>query len=172
MQIRRLAADDVVAYRALRLRALQTNPEAFGSSYEETVAQPIAYMARRLVPSPDEPYTFFLGAFDPDLIGAVGFIRETRSKTRHKGAIISMYVAEVARGRGVGRALMERAIAEARQQPGLEQIVLMVVSSNEPAVRLYAACGFTRYGVEPCALKLGETCFDQDLMVLRLKDRS
>jgi RimJ/RimL family protein N-acetyltransferase len=172
MLIRRLEADDVVAYRALRLRALQTSPEAFGSSYEETVAQSLEYMARRLAPGPAEPSTFFLGAFDPDLIGTVGFVRESRLKTRHKGLSIGMYVAEAARGRGVGRALLERAIAEARQQPGLEQILLMVVSTNEPALRLYAACGFIRYGVEPCALKLGEICFDEDLMILRLRDRA
>ena len=168
MHIRRLGADDVVAYRALRLRALQTSPEAFGSSYEETVAQSLEHMARRLAPGPQEPYTFFLGAFDPDLIGTVGFVRETRLKMRHKGAIIGMYVAQVARGRGVGRALLEHTIAEARQQPGLEQILLMVVSSNETARRLYAACGFTRYGVEPRALKLGERYFDEDLMILSL----
>jgi ribosomal protein S18 acetylase RimI-like enzyme len=163
-----LGTDDVVAYRALRLRALQTSPEAFGSSYEDTVAEPVESMARRLAPGPEAPHTFFLGAFDPDLIGTVGFVRETRLKMRHKGAIIGMYVAEVARGRGVGRALLEHAIAEARQQPGLEQILLMVVSSNETALRLYAACGFTRYGVEPRALKLGERYFDEDLMILRL----
>ena len=103
MHIRRLGTDDVVAYRALRLRALQTSPEAFGSSYEETVALSLESMVRWLAPGPEAPYSFFLGAFDPDLMGMVGFVRETRVKMRHKGAIISMYVDEAARGRGVGK---------------------------------------------------------------------
>jgi len=147
---------------------LRESPEAFGSSYEETSALPPEHVTRWLRTDPAAPYDFFLGAFDPAMIGMVGFARESRLKTRHKGSIRSMYVAPEARGKGVGRALLERAIAEARRQPGLEQIALLVVSTNRGARRLYAACGFKVYGVEPHALKVGERYFDEDLMILHL----
>ncbi|MGH2388103.1 MAG: GNAT family N-acetyltransferase [Chloroflexota bacterium] len=168
MVIRRLDEDDGAAFRTLRLRALRESPEAFGSSYEEMAAQPPETLVSWLRTDPDAPHNFFLGAFDPGMIGMVGFARESRLKTRHKGSIRSMYVALEARGSGVGRALLERAIAEACRQPGLEQIALLVVSTNPAARRLYAACGFTVYGVEPCALKVGDQYFDEDLMILRL----
>lgn len=168
MLIRRLSEADGAEFRALRLRALQESPEAFGSSYEETAAQPAEYLTRWLRSDPDTPHNFFLGAFDPVMIGMVGFARESRLKTRHKGSIRSMYVAPEARGKGIGRALLEYAIAEARCQPGLEQIALLVVSTNPGARRLYASCGFTVYGVEPRALKVGNRYFDEDLMILRV----
>jgi len=168
MLIRQLSENDAAEFRALRLRALLECPEAFGSSYEETAAQPAESLTRRLRSDPDAPDNFFLGAFDPTMIGMIGFHRETRLKTRHKGSIQSMYVASEARGKGTGRALVERAVAEARQQSGIEQITLLVVATNEAARVLYASCGFEVYGVEPRALKVGDRYFDEDLMILRL----
>ena len=168
MIVRRLDETDAAAFRVLRLHALQESPVAFGSSYEETLAQPLERMEERLRRTADRPYDFVLGAFDPQLIGMVGFARETRLKTRHKGAIWGMYVAEQARGRGIGRALLQGLLAEARAQPDLETIILLVVSTNEAAKRLYRSFGFAIYGTEPCALKLGDQYYDEDLMVLRL----
>ena len=165
MIMRRLDEADAAAFRALRLHALQESPEAFGSSYEETVAQPLESMAQRLRHAPERPYDFVLGAFNPDLVAMVGFARETRAKTRHKGAIWGMYVAEQARGRGIGRALLQRLLAEACAQPGLEAITLLVVSTNEAAMHLYRSFGFVIYGTEPRALKLGDRCYDEDLMI-------
>lgn len=161
-------------FRALRLRALQENPEAFGASYEETAAQPLVSIAQRLRPDPVAPHNVILGAFDdaPDsdvLSGIVGFRREQGAKRRHKGMIWGMYVARELQGRGIGRALLERTIAAAREQPSLEQINLAVVSTNTPALRLYRSLGFASYGVEPQALKLGDhdQYVDEDLMVLQ-----
>lgn len=167
--IRCLDEADGEAFRALRLRALREHPDAFGSSYEETVSQPPDELARRMRPDPARPYNFVLGAFDPALAGMIGFYRESSLKMRHKGGIWGMYVAREAQGRGFGRALLERAIAEARAQEGLVQIALAVTSANEAARRLYLSCGFAVYGTEPRALKLGDRYLDEDLMVLRLR---
>ncbi len=54
-------------------------------------------------------------------------------------------------------------------QPGLEQIVLAVFSTNQVARRLYESCGFEVYGVEPRALKVDDQYLDEDLMILRLQ---
>jgi RimJ/RimL family protein N-acetyltransferase len=168
MHIRRLTEVDAAMYRVLRLRALKESPEAFGSSYEETVEESLAVMARRISANPAAPDNFALGAFDPALIGMIGFFREPRGKTRHKGGIWGMYVVREAQGRGVGRALLEAAIAEARRIQGLEQIGLYVVSGNQVACHLYRSFGFEVYGVERHALKIGDQYYDEDLMVLRL----
>jgi RimJ/RimL family protein N-acetyltransferase len=168
MHIRRLVEADAESYRRLRLRALRESPEAFGSSYEETVQEPLTAMARRISPNATAPDNFALGAFDPGLIGMVGFSRESRLKTRHKGAVWGMYVVREAQGRGVGRALLQTVIAEAQRIEGLEQIGLYVVSSNQAACHLYRSCGFELYGVERSALKIGEQYHDEDLMVLSL----
>ncbi|GAC1359053.1 MAG: GNAT family N-acetyltransferase [Herpetosiphon sp.] len=167
MIIRRLTQADVVQFRVLRLRALQEHPAAFGRSHEEMEAQPIATTAAHLQ-SDHAPHNFVLGAFDQSLVGIVGFVREQGKKVQHKGTVWGMYVARDATGRGIGRALLERLISEVRMQDGVSQIMLSVVSTNTSAQRLYAALGFERYGREPRALKLGDTYFDEDLLVLRL----
>jgi len=168
--IRGLNEADAPAFRALRLRALHEHPEAFGASYEDALATPVEGMAARLRHDDTWPYNFVLGAFDNTdaLIGMIGFMRQSGEKVRHKGAIWGMYVARESVGLGMGRALMERAIVEARQQPGLEQIELTVVSTNEAVRHLYQSVGFIVYGVEPQALKVGGEYVDEDLMVLRL----
>jgi len=168
--IRRLTEADAAAFRALRLRALHEHPEAFGASYKDTLATPVESMAARLSHDETWPYNVVLGAFDDAdaLIGMIGFVRQPGEKVRHKGSIWGMYVAHESAGRGAGRALMERVIAVARQQPGLEQIELAVVSTNDAARRLYQSVGFVVYGVAPWALKVGGEYVDEDLMVLRL----
>jgi ribosomal protein S18 acetylase RimI-like enzyme len=58
-----------------------------------------------------------------------------------RGEIAYLGVVPEARGRGVGRALVERAIQDAAEM-GLPLVGLAVDTSNAPAVRLYAAAGF------------------------------
>ncbi len=43
MQLRQLRADEGLAYRDVRLRALQQAPEAFAATYDEEAAQPDAF---------------------------------------------------------------------------------------------------------------------------------
>ncbi len=166
MPIRKLTEDDLDALWNIRLRALQDNPEAFGSTYEETLQRGKESFRQRLRQPHAE--TFYTGAFDESLVGIVGFYRESGAKGQHKGYIISMYVAPEQRGRGIGKALVAEAIAQARTIPGLEQLLLSVVTSNTAARRLYRSLGFEVYGLEPHALKQVDQSWDEELMILRL----
>jgi RimJ/RimL family protein N-acetyltransferase len=167
MEIRILTEADVAIYRPLRLRAVREEPHAFGSSYEDSLARPIEEMARRLRPDPATG-SQTLGAFDPDLVGMVGLLRESGTKMQHKAMIWGMYTTPEVRGRGVGKALFTAILAHARTVPGLEQVHLTVTTVNPVAQALYEAFGFRTYGVEPRSLKLGDNYLDEALMVLRL----
>ncbi|HEY5350171.1 MAG TPA: GNAT family N-acetyltransferase [Candidatus Lustribacter sp.] len=57
------------------------------------------------------------------------------------GHMLGMLVDEAYRGRGVGRALIERITAWARDQ-GFAHLNLSVFPHNERAVALYRSCGF------------------------------
>ena len=107
-------------------------------------------------------------AGDATLVGVVGLSRETRAKSRHKAVVFGMFVAPEHRRRGVGTALLAYAIAEARAQQGLEQLVLTVTASNASARRLYARHGFRSFGVEPRAIRVDGRYFDKDHMILLL----
>jgi len=56
--------------------------------------------------------------------------------------IEDVYVADDARGTGMGRALVEAALARARAR-GCRRVELDVNETNTRAIRLYERCGFT-----------------------------
>jgi len=65
---------------------------------------------------------------------------------------VSVYVAEAARGAGVGRVLLE-AIVERSEQAGFWTLNAGVFPENDPSLRLHKACGFREVGVRE---RLGE----------------
>ena len=79
-----------------------------------------------------------------------------------------MIVRRSARGRGVGRALLEDAIRRAREIPGLVQIQLSVVEGQAPAAGLYARLGFAEYGRESRAFFAQGEYYDELLLALDL----
>jgi GNAT superfamily N-acetyltransferase len=106
--IRQLTPADAADYRTIRLAALQGAPEAFGSTYAAEAGLPLQAFADRLATS------VVLGAYDgARVVGTVGFKAQTGAKDAHKGFVWGFYVAPQARGRGVGRALMDGIVAAA-----------------------------------------------------------
>jgi L-amino acid N-acyltransferase YncA len=68
----------------------------------------------------------------------------------------SIYVARRARGRGIGRALLERLCAEA-DAAQIWTIQAGILAANEASIELHATCGFRLVGVrEKLARKRGE----------------
>lgn len=59
----------------------------------------------------------------------------------------SVYVAAEARGRGVGRLLLEAAVEAARQH-GFHSVVGRIGAEQTASIALHEACGFTMVGVE------------------------
>ena len=169
MQIRQLERDDAADYHALRLRMLRIYPDAFTSSYEEDSRKPVAWAEERIAGS-GSPHDFVLGAFDAKntLIGSVGLSVESRMKQRHKAMLFGMYVAPESEARGVGRALLAGCLERALGVPGLEQINLSVTATNDRARRLYEMAGFSVFGIEERAIKVGAEYFAKAHMTLRL----
>jgi RimJ/RimL family protein N-acetyltransferase len=162
--IRPLDPTDAADYQRLRLEALQTDPAAFGSSWEEEHTRPLDFVSQRLHTVEDG--NFVLGAFDGErLVGTAGFLREARPKTRHKGMVWGVYVAPPHRGKGIARSLMTSLLDRARNQKGLDQIYLSVSVSQSAARSLYASLNFEVYGYEKRALKVGDEYFDEEHLV-------
>ena len=169
MEVRKLTETDAEAFWNIRLRALRDNPESFGASYEEFLERDIAGIAQGLRKRDTAPDDATFGAFEgTTLVGIAGFRREVEVKRRHKGIIWGMYVPLEMRGKGIGKALLQAAIAYAKTLPDLEKINLSVVLTSKEARQLFIAQGFEPYGLEKHALKLHDRYFDQELMTLPL----
>ena len=76
-------------------------------------------------------------------------------------------VAASHRRRGIGRALLEQAVAWARDA-GVLKLELHVFPWNEPAIRLYEQFGFEREGLRKEHYRRGGEHVDAILMAYRL----
>ncbi len=75
------------------------------------------------------------------IVGAVSVTGGTKERARHVG-MVEIFVAQQARGSGVGRALMEAAIVWAESNLILRKLALHVFEDNARAVQLYRSLGF------------------------------
>lgn len=165
MDIRLLSEKHAAVYKSLRLKALQEHPEAFSSSYEEEITHSIATVEKRL--SVENSFTF--GAFvDEKLVAVATLLPETKNKLKHRANIVAVYVSTSYRKAGIGKKLVEAAINKSKSIEGIEQLYLTVSSSNIGAKNLYQLLGFKTFGIDQKALKVKETYYDEELMVIYL----
>jgi RimJ/RimL family protein N-acetyltransferase len=161
---RRLSPEDAPVYKVIRLEGLRVAPRAFLSTLEEESALTLDAYRTRLGTVDNAT----IGAFmDGALVGIGTILRETRTRTRHKGDIVGMYVTPSARGAGVASGIMERLIAHGRSL-GLRVIRLELAAENASARRLYERFAFKEYGHEPRAQLHDGAWLDETLMVLLL----
>jgi ribosomal protein S18 acetylase RimI-like enzyme len=165
---------DLPAYKALRDAALADDPSAFTSdARSEALKPPEAYRVRLGLDDPRRAnYTLVARLRDAmagdRIVGAVSCESDSRIKVQHIGHLIGMMVRRDAQGRGIGRALLQACIEQARRADGLEMLTLTVTAENASAVRLYAGAGFERAGSLAHGIKVDGRYYTKDTMVMRL----
>jgi ribosomal protein S18 acetylase RimI-like enzyme len=165
--IRPIRGDDVEAFKALRLEALRTHPDSFGSDYHESLSAPESMWQDRIRTSLENKGRIFLADAGSELAGMTGVVRENGAKVNHSTFIWGVYVRPAYRGQGLGERLIRSAI-EWCELEKLRYARLTVVTSNLSAIRCYKRCGFEEVGVQPEVIRTGETYHDELLMVRRI----
>jgi ribosomal protein S18 acetylase RimI-like enzyme len=157
--IKKLTSSESGIYRALMLRGYSEHDTAFTSTFEERAGKPVDWWTKRL----QDPTSVTLGAFDvgDSLIGTVRLEAYQRQRERHKIQLNAMYVMKDNAGEGVGRRLLDDALAEARKLNGIELMNLTVTADNLAAVRLYSKLGFQTFGREAKAVKVSHGYLDK-----------
>jgi putative acetyltransferase len=91
----------------------------------------------------DPAVTFFSYRVDGELLG-IGALKHL---DRDHAEVKSMHTAEHARGRGIGRAMLEHLLASARER-GYRRVSLETgaMGAFEPALALYRSAGFEQTG--------------------------
>lgn len=88
---------------------------------------------------------FLVAEHDGVIVGQLTLQGGKRRSVRHT-ATLGITVAREWRGRGIGRRLIEEAVAWARSSGILTRIELHVFERNIGAIRLYEQCGFVTEG--------------------------
>jgi RimJ/RimL family protein N-acetyltransferase len=96
------------------------------------------------------------------VVGRLSLARDVHPASAHV-ADLGLMVAATHRRRGVGRGLLDQAVAWA-ESAGVRKLELHVFPWNEPAIALYDAYGFEREGLRKSHYRRGGTYVDAILM--------
>jgi ribosomal protein S18 acetylase RimI-like enzyme len=155
--ITRLPVERWREYRELRLRALKTDPQAFGQSYEEAVKHPEERWRQRLIDADQGKSWLVFAERAGTLIGISGAYQWPEDIEANRAMIVAVFVDEFARGRGIGERLMQ-AVMDELAAAGLASAILAVNPVQTAAVRLYEKLGFRVTGTEINLMGTGEQC--------------
>ena len=164
-EISRLSAADAEAFSLLRREVTLDNPVAMGLTYDEELTRPLQGFRDQL--SFAEPNAVFGAFVNSELVGTAAVAWPSlRASSRHKVNLWAVFVSPRHRRRGIGRTLVETAVAHALAN-GARRVNLTVFVPNEAAVALYESLGFQHFGTEPEAIRIGDSYHDGCLMSWR-----
>lgn len=139
-----IGPDNAFVFKAVRLRALQDSPTAFGSTFARESQISDDEWRQRSVRWSTRGSTGYL-AFEGEICcGLVACY--TEEKNPHCGHIVSMWVDATHRRAGVGKLLI-KALVDWAQASNLLELKLMVTSVNTGAMRFYERLGFRTTGL-------------------------
>jgi RimJ/RimL family protein N-acetyltransferase len=106
---------------------------------------------------------FLIAEWNGERVGEVNLRRGSRPAFKHSAAL-GIAVARPSRGKGIGLALMEKAMEWAKGDGALRRIELNVFATNATAIRLYERCGFVVEGRRKDAVRVGDGFVDDVVM--------
>ncbi|KRF26898.1 hypothetical protein ASG95_13405 [Phycicoccus sp. Soil803] len=113
----------------------------------DTEPRGAAYLGEKLVAA-DEGNVVLVACTAQDELLGYAFSGPFRPRPAYAGTKeVSVYLAETARGRGLGRTLYAALLARLDAAPGVHTQVAVVALPNDASVALHLAAGFERVGV-------------------------
>ncbi|HXV02794.1 MAG TPA: GNAT family N-acetyltransferase [Gaiellaceae bacterium] len=109
----------------------------------------------------------FVAEAEDGLVGRLSLGRDPHPASRHV-ADLGLMVAASHRRHGIGRALLEHAIAWAREV-GVRKLELHVFPHNDAAIALYESVGFEREGYRRAHYRRGSGFVDAILMAYEVR---
>ena len=157
LEVRPLVRSDWPAVAAIFAEGIATGDATF----ETDVPTWEAWDARH------RPEHRFVAELDGEVAGWIAVVPYSSRAVYGGVGEESVYIAEHARGRGVGRALLSRVVDSARAG-GLWTLQAGVFPENEASLALHRSLGFREVGVRERLGQLDDTWRDVVLLELRL----
>jgi ribosomal protein S18 acetylase RimI-like enzyme len=143
-RVRSLRPDEWRLWRDLRLQALADSPDAFRDTIDDAQGRAESEWIRSAAAAMQGDRRLLIAEQDGRPVGmAVILVSEADP---HHANLYAMWVQPTARRLGIGRALLNAAVAWAETK-GVSEIILSVSEDNDAARHLYGAAGFTETGV-------------------------
>ena len=157
--------EDAVSLLELRLEALTRNPEAFAADVDKSAADGAEAWVKLVFDyAKNQSGAVRIACLGAELIGMSGIVRGHWPKTYHSGTIWGVYVNPDWRGFHIGEGIVKGCVEWAIAND-LTVVNLGVIISNLSAIRCYARCGFTIYGIQPKVTYYAGVYYDDLLMV-------
>ena len=152
--------------QAIRLEALRSEPAAYSSTYEETLAWSDEDWRRRLA---NDRRMHLLARARSHPIGIIGGYLGSDEGDDSVAEVFGMYVTRILRGRGIGRLLLTSLIDRLSALPQITTIRLGVTQTQEPARRLYESADFRVVGKTEEGIVVDDRRYDELIMELRVR---
>ncbi len=127
IQIRQITEDDWLVFSRIRLRALQTDPNVFGSNYKLESKYTENDWRERLRSKEVAVFLLFDGETPVGMTGAVIAKDDPTGKT---ALLWGSWLAPEYRGRGLSEMMYQARIKWAKDQPAIEKIIVSHRASN------------------------------------------
>lgn len=157
IQIIKLTPDRWAEYKALRLRALKDDPQAFGSSH----AKEAAYSDEKWRERTNDNVLF--ASNGDNLIGMMGIWQSEEDKEKKTANVFGVYVIPEFRSKGISKMLMQDLLDKLKSNPDISKLKLTVNKNQLAAVKLYETFGFKTISQEKALLGDGNY-YDEYLM--------
>ncbi len=153
--VRRLRSGDVDLFRTVRLAALEDSPDAFGETLEDACAAD--WHARTISGATLSDRAVFLAAAHDVPVGMV-FVRCAANPD--PAFLGGMWVSPEFRGRGIGRSLVQHALAFLRAA-GQVEVSLWVTRGHSEVLGFYRSLGFRETGATSTLRPDSDVIIDQ-----------
>ncbi len=139
MLIRAIVESDLARYKALRLAALKSDPDAFGETFASASSMSDEEWAERLLRMFAAESVIFVAETDDTFVGMCAVGEDQNQQGR--GYVWGVFVAAPYRRSGTAAQLMQHAESWAEGR-GFKSIYGVVAAPNEQAIRFYRKLGY------------------------------
>jgi len=141
LTIKQITTKDWRLYKSIRLETLEMEPKAFSSKYVITINYADSFW-KELLDNNDNK--FFVASYKKKAVGVIRVTYNDIDEPEKTAILGGLYVNEAYRGKGIGKALMLRAIERIEKDKNTTHITLYVKPSQDEAIKLYEKLDFKK----------------------------
>ncbi|MGX4761867.1 N-acetyltransferase family protein [Corynebacterium minutissimum] len=145
MHVRPAVLDDAPSIATIYNAASATTPAANLVTWQESVEDRKQWLAQM----EKDDYPVFVAVDDDEIVGWAAYFQFVTPAIYYGTAEDSVYIAESARGKGVGSELMATLMDHAQDNDYVQTMITYIVDTNEASIALHKKFGFVETGRMP-----------------------